>query len=136
MESAKIPLRPILRWLPFIAYVILLCWLSLTPSPPVIEDDFFGWDKVQHAGAYGVFTLLAGWACGTFPLDRKRCWLCAVVVAITFGGVLEIVQGVFTATRTAEWGDLLADLVGAAGAYCLVNIGTLPLFLKKSKIVK
>jgi len=108
------------RWLLFIAYVMLICWLSLTPSPPVIKDSFFGWDKAQHAGAYGGFTLLAGWACGAFPLDRKRCWQLAVVLAVVFGGVMEIAQGTLTATRAAEWGDLLADLVGALGAYCCI----------------
>ena len=115
-------LTPNLRWLPFIAYVILISWLSLTPTPPQIENDFFGWDKVQHAGAYVVFTLLAGWAFGAFTLDLKRCWRLAVVAAVIFGGAMEIVQGAFTRTRTAEWGDLLADLVGAAGAYALIMI--------------
>lgn len=110
------------RWLPFVSYVILICWLSLTPTPPQIENDFFGWDRVQHTAAYGVFTLLAGWAFGTFSLDLRRRWQMAVVAAVAFGGLLEIVQGVFTATRTAEWGDLLADLIGAACAYGLVMI--------------
>lgn len=110
------------RWLLFIAYVLVICWLSLTPSPPVIEDAFFGWDKVQHAGAYGVFTLLAGWAFGNITLDVKRRWQLAVVAAVTLGGLLEIIQGMFTTTRTAEWGDLLADLIGGAGAYGLIML--------------
>ena len=115
-------LTPKLRWLPFVAYVMLISWLSLTPAPPEIEGDFFGWDKVQHAGAYTVFTLLAGWAFGTFSLDLKRRWLLAVVAAVAFGGVMEIVQGLFTRTRTAEWGDLLADLIGAICAYGLIMV--------------
>lgn len=109
-------------WVLFIAYVIAISWLSLTPAPPEIEGDFFGWDKLQHAAAYGVFTLLAGWAFGTFPLDLKRRWRMAVVAAVTFGGLLEIAQGVFTTKRTAEWGDLQADLVGTACAYGLIMI--------------
>jgi VanZ family protein len=121
------------RWLLFTAYVLVICWLSLTPAPPQIEDAFFGWDKVQHAGAYGVFTLFAGWAFGSFALDLKRRWQLAVAAAVIFGGLLEIVQGMFTRTRTAEWGDLLADLIGAACAYGLVNIGTLPLFSLKNR---
>lgn len=47
-------------WLLFVAWGILILWLSLIPSPPVIETGFLGWDKFQHAFAYGVFTLLAG----------------------------------------------------------------------------
>jgi VanZ family protein len=119
------------RWLLFIAYIILICWLSLTPAPPQIENAFFGWDKMQHAGAYGVFTLLAGWAFGNFTLDLKRRWRLAVVAAVTFGGLLEIIQGMFTMTRTAEWGDLLADLIGGAGTYGLIMIINRTLFLFK-----
>ena len=114
--------RSQIKWLPFAAYVIFVSWLSLTPAPPQIESDFFGWDKVQHAGAYGVFTLLAGWAFGVCSLDLKRRWRLAVVAAVTFGGAMEIVQGLFTRTRTAEWGDLLADLIGAVCAYGLVRV--------------
>jgi VanZ family protein len=110
------------RWLPLVAYIFLICWLSLTPTPPQIENDFFGWDKMQHAAAYGVFTLMAGWAFGTFSNDLTRRWRLAVLATVIFGGFMEIVQGLFTTTRTAEWGDLLADLVGAACTYGLVMI--------------
>ena len=102
--------------------MLVISWLSLTPAPPEIEGDFFGWDKLQHAAAYGVFTLLAGWAFGIFSIGLKRRWRMAVVGAVTFGGLLEIAQGVFTTARTAEWGDLLADMVGAACAYGLIMI--------------
>ncbi len=118
------------RWLLFIAYMMVIAWLSLTPAPPVIEGDFLGWDKFQHAAAYMVLTLLAGWAFGTFSLDLKRRWRMAVVAAVSYGGLMEIAQGLFTTQRTAEWGDLLADLVAAAGAYGLIMIlnRALPLF--------
>ncbi|MDP2268096.1 MAG: VanZ family protein [Deltaproteobacteria bacterium] len=126
-------LTPIPRWPVFIAYATVIGWLSLTPAPPQIEDDFFGWDKLQHAAAYGVFTLLAGWAFGTFPLAWKRRWWLAVLAAVTCGGLLEIAQGLFTSQRTAEWGDLLADLVGAVCAYGLVylNRDTSPISFDK-----
>jgi len=110
------------RWLPFIVYGVLIVWLSLTPAPPTIDDAFFEWDKVQHAGAYGLFTLLAfrGFSDGSDAVKWR--WLKAVVVTVCIGGLLEIAQGLFTKTRTAEFGDLLADLVGAGGAYLAVRM--------------
>ena len=102
--------------------MMVLAWFSLTPTPPQIENDLFGWDKFQHAAAYGVLTLLAGWAFGTFSLDLKRRWRLAVVTTVLFGGFMEIAQGLFTTARTAEWGDLLADLIAAACAYGLVMV--------------
>jgi VanZ family protein len=115
-------LTPIPRWLLFIAYVIAVSWLSLTPEPPEIEGAFFGWDKLQHTAAYGVFTLLAGWAFDIFFIDLKRRWRMAAFASVAYGGFLEIAQGVFTTTRTASWSDLLADLLGATGAYGLIMI--------------
>ena len=106
----------------FIAYVIVVSWLSLTPEPPEIEGAFFGWDKFQHAAAYGVFTLLAGGAFNIFFIDPKRCWRMAAVAAVTYGSFLEIAQGVFTTTRAASWNDLLATLVGATSTYGLIMI--------------
>jgi len=105
------------RWLPFIVYCTLIVWLSLTPAPPTIDDAFFGWDKFQHAAAYGVLALLAFRAFGDDPDAVKWRWLKAVVGTVCIGGLLEIAQGLFTKTRTAEFDDLLADLIGAGGAY-------------------
>jgi VanZ family protein len=115
-------LPPIPRWLLFMAYVIVVSWLSLTPEPPEIEVAFFGWDKFQHAAAYGIFTLLAGRAFDIFFIDPKRSWRMAAVAAVTYGGFMEIAQGVLTTTRTASWGDLLANLVGATSTYSLIMI--------------
>jgi len=115
-------LRFLPRWLLFIAWGFLISWLSLTPTPPRIEHYLFGWDKFQHVVAYGVFTLLAGWAFGCFPVEDRRRWLRAVIAAVIFGGLIEIAQGMFTKTRTADIGDLLADTVGAVFAYWIFRV--------------
>ena len=108
------------RWLLLIAWGVTILWLSVVPSPPVIHSGFLGWDKFQHAAAYGVFTLFAGWAFACLAVDVRHRWMRAVVIAVVFGALMEVVQGLFTTTRTAELGDLLADLVGAVSVYCSV----------------
>lgn len=110
------------RWLPFIAYSILIVWLSLTPAPPTIDDALFGWDKFQHAAAYGVLALLAFRAFGGAVLSAKQRWLQAAAVSFSLGGLLEVAQWAFTKTRTAEFSDLLADLLGVGGAYLVAGI--------------
>jgi len=107
------------RWSLFLAWGIAIAWLSLTPKPPEIDMGFFGWDKFQHAAAYGVFTVLACRAYGCFSGGRKLCWLRAIGTTVIFGGLIEVAQGLFTESRAAELGDLLADLLGAVGAYAL-----------------
>lgn len=101
------------RWLLFIAWGVLVLWLSLMPNPPSIDNSLLGWDKFEHGAAYSFLTILAGWAFGYFRLSAKLRWSTAAAVTIGIGALLEVLQGTFTKTRTAEWGDLMADAIGA-----------------------
>jgi VanZ family protein len=44
----------------------------------------------------------------------------ASLVAVTLGGVLEVLQS-FTRYRSADWADLLADALGVALAYAVLR---------------
>ncbi|HEY6839033.1 MAG TPA: VanZ family protein [Geobacteraceae bacterium] len=113
-------LHPILRWVPITVWGGIILWLSLIPSPPVLKSELLGWDKFQHAVAYCLLTLLGVSSLDGLPAIRHRL-LWASAGAMLFGAVVEAVQGVFTTTRTAEIGDLLADAAGAAVA-CVVRV--------------
>lgn len=94
------------RWL-LAALVLTVSWLALSPAPPDAFDS--GWDKLNHAGAFAALTLA-----GAFASPRSRLGVWALLVGLLgFGALIEIAQS-FTATRSAEWGDLLADVVGMA----------------------
>ncbi len=100
------------RWRCLLAALALtVSWLALSPAPPGVLDS--GWDKLNHAAAFAVLTLVALFA---FPRSPRRPWL-VLAGLLCFGGAIEIAQS-FTPTRNAEWGDLLADAVGMlAGAF-------------------
>lgn len=95
-------------------WVGCLLWLSLTPNPPAAPSGLLSWDKLQHAGAYALLTLLAGRFFSQWRPFSRNPWLLALFVAIFFGGLIEILQGTLTGIRRAEWGDLLADAIGGA----------------------
>ncbi len=80
--------------------------LALWPAPELSEPWFPHADKVQHGVA---FAGLVGLGClGQLrPLVR----LCAGLLLL--GAAIEVAQS-FTATRSAEWADLLADAIGIA----------------------
>lgn len=111
-QSRAARARFLLRLLPAVAWLAIMFWLSLTSSPPQISG-VLGWDKLLHAGAYGLLCLLIaqflfyalGWACSA------ACRY-AGVIALCYGGLLEVLQLLADTGRTAEWGDLLADAVG------------------------
>jgi VanZ family protein len=111
----------VFRVLAVTAGVLLILWLSLKPVPLQLAD-FPGWSKVNHAVAYCGLTLLTGWAFAALPRSGGRCWLLAVVVSVSIGGLMEILQALLTTTRHARLTDLLADCIGAVLAWSAVTI--------------
>lgn len=96
----------------FIALVIVtsgVLYLALTPVPP---SDGAGWDKANHVLAMVLVTVVA------FSAFRPavRAILFAGLFGIILGGLIEVLQGLCTTTRSAEWGDFAADAVGVAVA--------------------
>lgn len=100
-----------------LAWVGTIAWLSLTSSPPQLSG-ILGWDKLLHAGAYGLLTLLIGQSLFCLPLNQRKIWWYAWLAAVFIGGLMEILQLLAQTGRTAEWWDLFADAVGA----CLAGV--------------
>jgi len=89
---------------------------SLLPGP-VAATVSTPWDKANHF--LGYFILCAWWL-GLLPRSR---WLGGVVAVIAFGIVLEVAQGLFTATRQMEAVDVFANAMGAGGAWLAATLG-------------
>jgi VanZ family protein len=98
--------------LPLIA--IFLFWICILASTFVMLIDLTPktggwpyWDKVQHIMGFGVLTTI-----GCFAYMQKKTWICAGLV--TYGALIEYFQSVLTISRTASFGDWLADIFGVA----------------------
>lgn len=106
--------------LPLVLYCGLLFWAGLIPLKSLPGPDFELADKVWHAVAFGG---LAGLACRAFkhwgraPLRAARD---STLLSIALGALLEILQS-FTAYRSADPFDFLADAFGAALAYAALR---------------
>jgi VanZ family protein len=83
----------------------VISYLALAPHPPHVGDT--GWDKLNHFLAFGTLTALSI-ACAHKPMWR---WCGLPLMWLAYGGLIEILQS-FEPTRSAEWGDLLADSIG------------------------
>lgn len=95
-----------------ILWALIMLWLSLTPSPPQLPG-ILGWDKLLHAGAYGLLSLLILQFLHFRSSSSGKAWWQAGLVAVCYGALLEIMQFLTQTGRTAEWWDLFADAVGA-----------------------
>lgn len=81
--------------------------LSLMAVPPAAAEGL-GWDKANHAVAMLLLTVIAYLA----ARPARRAVVFAACYTLTLGVLIELLQGACTATRTAEWGDLAADIAG------------------------
>lgn len=90
------------------AVTLVILYLSLIPVPP---SEGLGWDKFNHVAAMAVVTVIAF---RTLRPVTLRAVLLAGLYALLLGALIELLQGMLTTTRSAEWGDLWADAVGVA----------------------
>jgi VanZ family protein len=98
-------MRPLSRWIPAIAWAGLLLWLGNLP-PSRIPSGPGGFDKLLHAGAYGVLGFLAAFA-------ARRGAATGACAALLIGGIDEWGQSRVPG-RYGDGLDLLADVVGGA----------------------
>lgn len=104
---------------PALVYSAILFWAGLIPLKSLPGPNFKLLDKAWHLVAFAGLTLLLSrvflhWGRGgTAARD-------AAIAATLLGALLEILQS-FTAYRSADWADLLADALGAALAYLVLS---------------
>ena len=99
------------RWAPALAWAALILFLGSRPIADLPLPAFPGLDKALHAAVYGVLGFLAVRGLGTHGPWRALAW--GAVIGLSWGFLDEWAQSA-TPDRTAELGDLLADVAGAA----------------------
>lgn len=95
----------------------IIYWLSLTSTPPLIQG-VLGWDKLLHAVAYALLSILVAQYLHIYTRSWKTVFY-AGCLAILYGGLMEVLQLMMQAGRLAEWWDLVADIIGAL-AGCVI----------------
>ncbi|WP_413658808.1 VanZ family protein [Maricaulis sp. D1M11] len=105
-----------LRWggrILFVTAVVLITDLALQPgsaTPPRI----FGSDKVEHFLAFLVLTVLIrlGWP--------RRSLILLSIIVLSYGALIELVQGMDWVGRTSSVADFIADGAGVAAGLALI----------------
>ncbi len=95
--------------------VIVIVATSLNPFPLLPHQA--GADKFGHFFAYLVLAILA-----TGIVAPERLWV-AMLRCFLLGATLEVIQGVLTEERVAEWGDLVANTSGILIAWLIAGNG-------------
>jgi len=119
------PWRHSLWWLPIVAYMGAIFYVSSLPNPLPGLTQAAG-DKTLHAIAYALLALLCGRAIADEGAGRRVTLLLAFVIASTYGATDEWHQW-FVPGRGADVYDWGADSIGAAvGA--IIHAATVPVW--------
>lgn len=103
------------RWAPLAAWaaaIFVLSSFSKLPEPP----GPLGWDKLQHAAAYGVGAALAAHA-----LWRSPRWPTLALALVSLYGVSDEIHQSFVPGRSCDVFDWVADTTGALLVVLLIH---------------
>ena len=103
--------------------VFVILYLSFANSKQFEgAPSFFGIDKLVHFILYALLSVFIFIDTKNYVqlFSLSKVFWVAFVGSIVLGGVVEIMQGLFFATRSAEWGDFVFDFFGALLASYLI----------------
>lgn len=100
---------------------LLIAYLSLVKEPAFRLPDTVAFaDKWGHVLAYILLGGMLLWNLVKDNVAKPLLWIIALTIPILYGGVLELIQGLYCYPRTASWWDWLADIAGTIVGVCLV----------------
>lgn len=100
--------------------LILLLTLAITAGsllPMASVPSAPGLDKLEHFFCYFALALL-----GSGIVAPQRLWI-VMARSFAFGLALEALQALATATRSADWADVLANGLGVLAAWAIAGGG-------------
>ncbi|NYF99171.1 VanZ family protein [Janibacter cremeus] len=102
---------PVAVWLLLVLQLVVLYVPSAPgPSAPIPHAD-----KIVHVLAFAAPVLAAG-------LTRRRWWPLVAVAGVLHAPVSEVVQHLCLSGRSGDPRDVVADLVGVAGASVAISL--------------
>ncbi|MDD4632950.1 MAG: VanZ family protein [Proteiniphilum sp.] len=113
-------------FLPLITgFIIFIATCLISPAQVPDMPERIPWDKLVHFGMFfflSVVSLIDYYRMhkGNPSAFRWIGW--GFLVPVLYGGVIELLQKYFFASRSAEWGDWIADILGSLAATILIII--------------
>jgi VanZ family protein len=107
------------NWPGIIWAFIILVLSTITPPSVYIPNlfDLFAPDKIAHFLIYGAFVVILyfGFRKSGGRLARNQ-YSFSSLIAVTYGGLIEIYQGYLLPNRTGDYVDFIANCIG-----CLIG---------------
>jgi len=102
-------------------YSLVLIALSLFKVSALTQEFPSNGDKIFHALAYCIFTLL--WFFSFYiklKVGKVKAVASAVLFSLCLGVLMEILQGILTQTRHSDFNDVIANAIGTIVAVIVI----------------
>ena len=111
-------------YIPAAVLAVGIAVVSLMENPHIPKEIQLS-DKTMHALMYALLAISLAVAifCNRHAAWRAALW--TIVATTVYGGVMELLQAWCTRTRSGDWLDVAADLIGAVTGFVLVWMGWL-----------
>lgn len=104
-----------------VVWTLLMLALTLLPSGSLPEARVFSYDKIGHFLLFGGWTFILGLYFIIYRQETDTNLIFLLLAGILLGGLIEILQYILPANRTASWGDVMANSLGCITAYFMLN---------------
>lgn len=108
-------IHPLLLAFVWSIIILVLSTIGIGVGLPPTWGDLLAWDKLAHAGIYGIFGLLLLFGFSrNLPIGQAILW--SLLIGISYGIAMEWIQFSFFPDRYFEYFDILANVVGSLGS--------------------
>jgi VanZ family protein len=113
--------RPLLAWLPAVAWAALIFVFSAQPDLRFLPDEGIDFvvRKIGHMGVFGILALLT-WRALAATSALRRPWVWAIALTVIYAITDELHQG--AVGRHASAVDVAIDAIGAVLAVAVMGI--------------
>jgi len=103
--------------------IFLFMILPISPDSTVdrIGNDINYSDKVFHLILFGVFAFLLASTFQARNVKKVNIYIFGFLISSFYAGLSELMQ-LFTATRTASWGDFFSGVIGIAATFLIIYV--------------
>ncbi|MGR7812468.1 VanZ family protein [Lacinutrix undariae] len=102
--------------LSFVAALTVLSLISITSMPEIGTNND---DKIYHATAYFIFTILT--YNYFYSIKIKYKMLLSFCIPVIYGIIIEFLQSVVSSTRISDFYDAVANFIGVVIALILIK---------------
>lgn len=111
-------------FIPAFFWGIVIAFLSLTAGKNLPENiwDIVNLDKLAHAFVYMLLTFLLAWGFFQKGQLNKKTIILSLLISISYGILLELLQYGFFPDRYFELLDIIANIIGSLLSLILIKI--------------